>query len=89
MNWRTYRDQGGEVLGERLAGWQDEYPDVQVKRKLMCDIPARWLLEESRHAQMVVLGSHGRGGFGGMLLGSVSSALAQSAKVPVIVVRTR
>jgi nucleotide-binding universal stress UspA family protein len=89
MDWRTYQDQGEEVLGERLAGWQERYLDVPVERRLVCDTPARWLLEESRHAQLVVLGSHGRGGFGGMLLGSVSSTVAQSAKVPVIVVRSR
>ena len=89
VDWRTYQSQGEEVLGERLAGWQEQYPDVQVERRLVCDTPARWLLEESRHAQLVVIGSHGRGGFGGMLLGSVSSAVAESAKVPVIVVRTQ
>lgn len=89
MDWRTYQDQGEEVLGERLAGWQERYPDVRVERRLVCDTPARWLLEESQHAQLVVLGSHGRGGFGGMLLGSVSSKVAQSAMVPVIVVRTQ
>jgi nucleotide-binding universal stress UspA family protein len=88
MDWRTYQSQGEEVLGERLAGWQEQYPDVRVERRLVRDTPARWLVEESRHAQLVVLGSHGRGGFGGMLLGSVSSAVARSAKVPVIVVRT-
>lgn len=88
MDWRTDQEQGEEVLGERLAGWQEQFPDVPVQRRLVCDTPARWLLEESRHAQLVVLGSHGRGGFSGMLLGSVSSAVAQSAKVPVIVVRT-
>jgi nucleotide-binding universal stress UspA family protein len=89
MDWRTYQGQGEEVLGERLAGWQEQYPDVRVERQLVCDTPARWLLKESRHAQLVVLGSHGRGGFGGMLLGSVSSAVAQSARVPVVVVRTQ
>ncbi|MCV7257519.1 universal stress protein [Mycobacterium shimoidei] len=89
MDWRTYRDEGEEVLGERLAGWQEQYPDVRVERRLVCDTPARWLIKESRKAQMVVLGSHGRGGFGGMLLGSVSSAVAQAAQVPVVVLRSR
>jgi nucleotide-binding universal stress UspA family protein len=89
MDWRTYQDQGEEVLGERLAGWQERYPDVHVSRRLVCDTPARWLIEESQNAQLVVVGSHGRGGFGGMRLGAVGAAVAQSAKVPVIVVRTR
>jgi nucleotide-binding universal stress UspA family protein len=88
MDWRTYQNEAEELLAERLAGWRERYPDVHVIRRLVCDTPARWLLEESRHVQLVVLGSHGRGGFGGMHLGAVSSAVAQSAKVPVIVVRT-
>lgn len=88
MNWRTYRDQGEELLGERLAGWQERYPEVCVTRKVVCDKPARWLLEESQHSQMVVVGSHGRGRLGAKLSGSVSSALARSANVPVIVVHT-
>jgi nucleotide-binding universal stress UspA family protein len=61
--------------------------DVHVQRRLVCDKPAHWLIEESQHAQLVVVGSHGRGGFPGMQLGSVSSALAQSAKAPLIIVR--
>lgn len=88
-DWREYESQGEEVLAERLAGWQERYPDVHVRRRLECDQPVRWLLEESDHAQLVVVGSHGRGGFAGMTLGSVSAAVAQSAKVPVIVVRSR
>lgn len=87
MDWRDREREGQEILAERLAGWQERYPDVHVERLLFCDKPSRWLLEESERAQLVVVGSRGRGGFPGMLLGSVSSAVAQSAKVPVIVVR--
>ena len=88
MDWRQYEDEGHEVLGERLAGWQEQYPDVQLRRRIVCDRPARWLIDESQQAQLVIVGSHGRGGFTGMLLGSVSSAVAQAAKSPVIVVRS-
>lgn len=88
MDWHEYEDQGHEVLAERLAGWQEQYPDVHVQRRIVCDRPARWLLDESEHAQLVVLGSRGRGGFAGMLLGSVSAAVAEAAKCPVLVVRS-
>jgi nucleotide-binding universal stress UspA family protein len=87
MDWREYEDQGNEVLGERLAGWQEQYPDVRIRRRVVCDQPAHRLLDESQHAQLVVLGSRGRGGFAGLLLGSVSTAVAETAKCPVIVVR--
>jgi nucleotide-binding universal stress UspA family protein len=86
MDWHVYRDQGDEVLGERLAGWPEQYPEVHVQRRLVCDVPARWLVQESIKAQLVVLGRRGRGGYPAMRLGSVSSAVAQSARVPVIVV---
>lgn len=89
IDWHQYEDEGHEILAERLAGWQEKYPDVQVRRRIVCDRPSRWLIEESQRAQLVVVGNRGRGGFGGMLLGSVSTAVAERAKCPVLVVRPR
>jgi nucleotide-binding universal stress UspA family protein len=87
MDWHEYEDEGHEVLAERLAGWHEQYPDVNVRRRIVCDRPARWLIDESKRAQLVVVGSRGRGGIANMLLGSVSTAVAESATPPVIVVR--
>ena len=87
MDWSTLKSSEEEVLSERLAGWQERYPDVTVHRLLVCDRPARQLVEHSEEAQLVVVGSHGRGGFAGMLLGSVSAAVVHAARMPVIVAR--
>ncbi len=85
--WSALQSRAAEVLSERLAGWQERYPDVTVHRRLVFDRPARHLVEESESAQLVVVGSHGRGGFAGMLLGSVGAAVAHAARIPVIVAR--
>jgi nucleotide-binding universal stress UspA family protein len=87
MNWLEMKSSEDAALAQRLAGWQENYPDVQVRRLVICDHPARVLVEHSEEAQLVVVGSHGRGGFAGMLLGSVSAAVVQSARMPVIVAR--
>lgn len=89
MEWTAQQATAEEALAERLAGWQERYPDVAVRRKLVRDYPARHLLDESEASQLVVVGSRGRGGFAGMLLGSVSTAVAQAARAPVIVARPR
>jgi nucleotide-binding universal stress UspA family protein len=92
MNWapiefRNIEVREEEVLAERLCGWQERYPDVAVRKIVVCDLPAPRLLEQADAAQLVVLGSHGRGGFPGMLLGSVSRTVVNSAQIPVIVAR--
>ncbi|MEV4603363.1 universal stress protein [Amycolatopsis sp. NPDC049253] len=75
------------LLAQRLAGWQEKHPEVEVRRTLVRDRPRHALLAESDRAQLVVVGSRGRGGFAGMLLGSTSQALLHHASCPVLVVR--
>ena len=87
IQWSAQQAVGEEALAERLAGWRERYPDVTVRRRIVLDAPARHLLEEAESSQLLVVGSHGRGGFPGMLLGSVSTAVAQAARVPVVVAR--
>lgn len=87
IEWRNIEDQEKEVLAERLCGFQERYPDVVVHKVVVCDQPAARLLEQAQKAQLVVVGSHGRGGFPGMLLGSVSTAVVNTARIPVIIAR--
>jgi len=87
VDWPATQSMAEEVLAERLAGWQEQYPDVQVTRTVVQAQPARQLVQQSDGAQLVVVGSRGRGGFTGMLVGSVGETVAQMARVPVIVAR--
>jgi nucleotide-binding universal stress UspA family protein len=75
------------ALAERLAGWQEKYPDVDVERRVARDVPARALVDLSHGAQLVVVGSRGLGGGIGLLLGSVSHAVLHRADCPVAIVR--
>ncbi|WP_370961621.1 universal stress protein [Amycolatopsis sp. cg9] len=75
------------LLTQRLAGRPEKYPDVGIRRVLVRDRPRHALLDVSAEAQLVVVGSRGRGGFTGMVLGSTSQALVQHARCPVLVVR--
>jgi nucleotide-binding universal stress UspA family protein len=88
LDWSAVEVEEARILAEGLAGWQERYPDVTVHRLLVCDRPTRVIVENSDTAQLVVLGSHGRGGFAGMHLGSVSNAVVQSVRTPVIVARS-
>lgn len=75
------------LLAERIAGWADKYPDVSVQQTLVEGRAVTALLDQTKQAQLLVVGSHGRGGFAGMLLGSTSHSLIIHSDCPVVVVR--
>ncbi len=75
------------VLAESMAGWQNQYPDVLVRKVVVRDRPVRHLLAQAELAQLVVVGSRGRGGFPSMLLGSTSQALLHTVGRPLLIVR--
>jgi nucleotide-binding universal stress UspA family protein len=87
LDWATVEEEAQRSLGESLAGWGERYPDVTVRRVIVRDRPAHHLIEAAESAQLVVVGSHGRGGLSGMLLGSVSNTLLHSVRIPVIVAK--
>jgi nucleotide-binding universal stress UspA family protein len=83
------QDAAEGVLAEALAGWQEKYPQVPVKRwTVHGDHPARTLLDVADEvaADLIVVASRGRSGLGGMLLGSVSQTLVAHSSTSVAVI---
>ncbi|MFD4370345.1 universal stress protein [Streptomyces sp. NPDC058486] len=79
--------EAARVLDAALARAAERHPGTEAEPRLLQGRPREVLLEESENAQLVVMGARGRGGFTGLLLGSVSQALLHHAHCPVAVVR--
>lgn len=73
-------------LAESVAAYRDKYPTVSVQTRIVEGRPATALAELSADASLVVVGSRGRGGVTGLVLGSVSQSLLRSSECPVVVV---
>lgn len=86
---QDHREQA--VLTGQLTGWAEKYPDVPVHTQVRHGRVAPQLLASGRDLPnppgMVVVGSRGRGGLTGMLLGSTGHALIAHSLWPVVVVR--
>ncbi len=76
-----------ELVSETIAGLREQYPDVDVEQRLVQGRTSKVLVDASRGAELVVVGSRGRGGFASLMLGSVSHAVLHHAHAPVLVVR--
>lgn len=76
------------VLVEALSGHPERYPELTVRTSLVHGRTRPALIEASGSAQLMAVGARGRGGFTGMLLGSVSQAVLHHAHCPVTVVRS-
>ena len=87
LDWPAAQSVSERMLADRLVRWQEQYPDVNVRRIVTRDQPTRQLIAHSEEAQLLVVGSRGRGGFDDMLVGSVSESVALLVKTPVIVTR--
>jgi nucleotide-binding universal stress UspA family protein len=85
ISWSSLHSAAEKTLAERLAGWQDRYPDVPVRQMVVVNRPAQHLLECAKSAQLVVVGRNRRGGLAGMLLGSVCTAVVRAVRTPVII----
>lgn len=77
------------LLEETLAGFTRKYPEVGVRHVVAEGSPAQRLLQESGKAQLIVLGSRGRGGVVGAALGSVSQTVLQESLIPVLIATRR
>jgi nucleotide-binding universal stress UspA family protein len=75
------------VLAEMLAGRADRYPDVVVHRQVVRERATAALIDAAKSASLLVVGARGRGGFSGLLLGSVSQTMLHHAPCPVAVIR--
>lgn len=88
MDW-TPEDDAERIVaraGEEVFGGE---PPEWFATRTRQGRPAEALIDESKHAEMIVVGSRGHGGFAGLLLGSVSAAVAEHAHCPVLVVHGR
>ncbi|MBG0817973.1 universal stress protein [Planomonospora sp. ID82291] len=84
---RWMRDGAAETLTQAVERARQEGRPVEVESRLLPGDPRLGLIEAAREAELLVVGSHGLGGFRGMLLGSVALGVAGHTPCPVAVVR--
>ncbi len=82
-------DDEERVMAESLAGYRERYPTVNVRTEVLRHHASKALIERTKDAQLIVVGSRGRGGFSGLLLGSVSQQVLHHSHCPVLIARKK
>lgn len=77
-----------EATERQVEPYRRQYPDLQIDVDVPTGLPEKALLGASEGAGLLVVGSRGRGGFTGLLLGSTSKAVLRDAHCPVVVLRS-
>jgi nucleotide-binding universal stress UspA family protein len=86
----TFQNEADDLLDSLLGEFAEELSGVDVQRSVIRDRhPGKALLDASQDADLLVVGSRGRGGFSEMMLGSVSHTVVLHAVCPVVVVPLR
>jgi nucleotide-binding universal stress UspA family protein len=88
VDWQKFAREEQTLVSQSLTGWQEKYPDVTVRRHSVRGLPVEALVRQSENACLVVLGTRGRGGFVGLVLGSVSQGVMQRAHCSVAIVHS-
>lgn len=81
-----WADSADELLARTLDDWNAKYPEVPVDRRAVADHPVRVLAQESRSADLVVVGGLGHSAFSELRLGSVARGLLHHSHCPVAVI---
>ncbi|MET7336467.1 universal stress protein [Nonomuraea sp. NPDC005650] len=76
-----------QIVRDRVKIFSENYPEVKVVEDVQSAHPVEALIDASERADLLVVGSHGRGSVGSMLLGSVSRGILCHSHCPVAVVR--
>jgi nucleotide-binding universal stress UspA family protein len=82
-------DRHAREIVEAAVAEVGDVPDVEIAARAVEGPPPGVLIDASRDAELLVLGSRGRGGFQGLLLGSVGQQCVHHAVCPVVIVRPR
>ena len=88
-DFEALRQTNERVAEDQLTPWRKRYPQVKVVADVRCGHPVNALTAAGDRADLLVVGSHGRGAIGSIVLGSVSRSLLHHAHCTVAVVRAK